>query len=121
MPNRVFVNQNQIIEIIVDGDQLVATVRKMGNEALLLAQTLQQNNKPVLLLDNLLSMGTVPADARKVVVELVKSANYDKLAMVGSGGVLKLGANLILRASGRGSRVKYFDEYELATRWLLGR
>ncbi len=119
MANKVFINSDQIVEIIVDGDQTVASVTTMGNQALELAQAYKRKNKPALILDNLLSKGSVPVDARSVVVDLIKSRDFDKLAMVGSGGIIKIGANLILQASGKGSRVKYFDSYELATNWLL--
>lgn len=119
MANKVFINSQNIIEIIVDGDQSVSSVKRMGDEALTLGDVMRQQHRSVLLLDNLLRKGTVPAEARKLVVELIRSHDFDKLAMVGSGGILKLGANLILQASGKSSRVKYFDNYELATKWLL--
>jgi hypothetical protein len=119
MANRVFLNDNRIIEIVVDGDQTRESVQKMGDEAFALSRQHRAQGKKTLLLDNLLLMGSVPPDARKLVVELIKSHEYDKLAMVGSGGILKLGANLMLQATGKGAKVKYFDHYETAVSWLL--
>jgi hypothetical protein len=63
-------------------------------------------------------MGHVPPEARKLVVDLVRSSSYDRLAMLGTGGVLKFGANLMLQATGKGSRVKYFEDYEECVAWL---
>jgi hypothetical protein len=60
----------------------------------------------------------VPAEARKRVLELVKSNDFDKLAMLGSDPVLRLGANLILQATGKGARVKYFDNRDKCLAWL---
>jgi hypothetical protein len=64
-------------------------------------------------------MGAVPAEARKLVVELVKSNDYDKLAMLGNNAILRFGANLILQATGKGAQVKYFEDREACVAWLL--
>jgi len=120
MDNQVFINKYGMIEIKVRGDQTVASVQAMGDEAIRLAVDLRRKKKPALILDNLLEMGDVPAEARKRVAELVKSSEYDRLAMLGSGAILKLGANLILQATGRGKYVKYFDNRTQAIAWLKG-
>lgn len=119
--NRVFINSQGIIEIAVVGDQTVDSVRAMGDQALELARQQQQAGKPAVILDNLLQMGAVPSAARKLVVELIKSTDYDKLAMLGSDSVLRVGANLMLQATGKGSKVKYFEDRDACERWLLER
>ena len=118
--NRVFINDQDIIEIQVVGDQTVESVQAMGDGALELAAQQRTAGKPVLLLDNLLAMGAVPTAARKLVVDLVKSNDYDKLAMLGSDKVLRIGANLLIQATGRASRVKYFEDRTACETWLLG-
>ena len=119
--NRVFINDQGVVEIRVVGDQTVDSVQVTGDRARELALQQREQGGPALILDNLLEMGQVPAEARKLVVELVKSSDYDKLAMLGSGGALRFGANLMLQATGRGSRVKYFDDAEKCMAWLLER
>jgi UDP-N-acetylmuramyl pentapeptide synthase len=119
MQNKVFINDQNIVEIQVVGDQTVQSVQAMGDQAITLATQLQTAGKPRLMLDNLLQMGAVPAEARKRVMELVKSNEFDKLAMLGSDPVLRLGANLILQATGKGARVKYFDNRDKCLAWLL--
>lgn len=116
--NRVFINKHGLIEIKVRGDQTIASVQDMGNEAMSLARRARKQKKPALILDNLLEIGDVPVEARHRVAELVKSSDYDKLAMLGSGVLIKLGANLILQATGRGKQVRYFDSRTAAIRWL---
>lgn len=116
--NKVFINKHGIVEIKVRGDQTVASVQIMGDEAVRLAAELREKGQPALILDNLIEMGDVPVQARRRVAELVKSSAYDKLAMLGSGTLLKLGANLILQASGRGKYVRYFDNRTAAIGWL---
>jgi hypothetical protein len=54
------------------------------------------------ILDNLTQIGAVTAEARQLVMALVKSTDYDKLALLGRGSLIKLAANLILHAAGRG-------------------
>jgi len=117
--NKVFVTNEGIVEIQVTGDQTVESVQAMGDRALELATQQQAAGKPALILDNLLAMGAVPAEARKLVVDLVKSNDYDKLAMLGSDPMLKFGANLLLQATGKGERVKYFENRDKCVAWLL--
>jgi UDP-N-acetylmuramyl pentapeptide synthase len=117
--NRVFINDQGIIEIMVIGDQTVESVQAMGDKTFELAQAQRTAGTPILILDNLLEMGSVPAAARKVVVDLVKSNEYDRLAMLGKEAILRFGANLILQATGKGARVKYFEDRAACDSWLL--
>jgi UDP-N-acetylmuramyl pentapeptide synthase len=116
--NRVFINEQGLIEIIVDGDQTVESVQAMADEALRMSLEQRNAGKRALILDNLLHMGNVPPEARRRVVELVKSMDYEKLAMVGKGTILRLGTNLMLQATSKGNRVKYFEDYDKAVLWL---
>lgn len=116
--NRVFLNDKGIVEIHVVGDQTPSSVQAMADEAMQLCAQQRSKHKPALVLDNLLQIGTVPAEARRLVAQLVRSTDYDRFAMLGSGAVLKLGANLILRATGRGAYVSYFDDEQKAIAWL---
>jgi hypothetical protein len=119
MPNRVFVNPAGIVEIIVDGDQTYGSVKEMGDAARHLCEQRKHDKQPALLLDNVLNIGKVPPEARKLVVDLIKSQSYDKLAMVGNSGTIKIGANLMLHATGRGAKVRYFISHPGAIAWLL--
>jgi UDP-N-acetylmuramyl pentapeptide synthase len=118
--NKVFINEQGIIEICVVGDQTVDSVQAMGDRSLTLGRDQKMAGKPVLILDNLLEMGDVPAEARKLVVNLIKSTEYDRFAMLGADSLLRFGANLILQATGKGKRVKYFEDREACLAWLLG-
>lgn len=120
-PNKVFINSDGIVEILVVGDQTVESVRAMGQQALELSKHQRSKDKPALILDNLLQIGVVPPEARRLVVELVKSTDYDKLAMLGSDRLLRLGANLMLQATGKGQRVKYFEDRDKCVAWLQAR
>jgi len=117
--NQVFVNDQGIIEIHVVGDQTVDSVQAAGGRARDLALEQLKAGKRAMILDNLLLMGAVPVEARKRAVDLVRSGDYDKFAMLGSDRVVRFGANLMLQATGRGSHVRYFQDYEACAAWLL--
>ena len=116
--NEVLINRRGIIEIKVRGDQTVASVQAMGDEAMQLAAQLIKAHQRVLILDNLLEIGEVPIEAVTRVMELVRASNYEKLAMLGNQQLIKIGANLIFYAAGRGKSVRYFDNRTKAIQWL---
>lgn len=116
--NKVFMKGHDVIEINVVGDQTVASVDTMGEEVMLLAEHQRALGKPVLVLDELSRMGAVPPDARQRVVDLARKYPIDKLAMVGHNDLLRIGANLMLRATGKHDHMRYFDDYDAALEWL---
>jgi hypothetical protein len=118
MSNRVFLNEDNLIEIEVIGNQNVASVELMGRQLDTLISQLKAAGKSPLVLDNLLQMGTVNPEARRLVVELGKRLAFDRCAMVGQGGILRFGANLMLRATGRADRIRFFTDRDEALRWL---
>jgi hypothetical protein len=90
----------------------------MGDKIGHLAASQRAAQQPVLILDDILQLKDVPSEARKAVVNLGKRLDYDRLAMLGKGGMLRIGANLMLGAMGRISKVKYFDNRDQAIAWL---
>lgn len=117
--NDVFINEHEIIEIIVNGDQTVDSVQAMGDEAERLGSEHSKGGRPVLILDNLLDIGDVPPEAFQRVKDLISSSTYDRFAMVGRSAGIRIGANLILKVIGKSKQVRYFDDYVAATHWLL--
>lgn len=118
MANRVFLNNDNIIEIEVVGDQNAASVELMGRQVDTFITQLKAVGKPCLVLDNLLQIGKVDAQARRLVVELGKRLDFDRAAMVGEGHLMSFGTNLMLRATGKGYKLKFFTDRDEAVRWL---
>ena len=116
--DKVYLTKDGIVEILVVGDQSVSSVQAMSDEAAELAKSQRLRGRRALILDNVQQIGNVPPEARQLVMELIRSSEYDKLAVVGSGPLMKLGANLILHATGRGKHVQYFDDRAAAAAWL---
>lgn len=119
MTDKVFITQQNIIEIIVEGDQTVESVRQLGNAASLLGDQMRDAGRPVIILDNLSQIGKVPPEARQLVVDFIKHVEYDRLAMVGSNPLVRFGANLMFQASGKRNRLKFFESRHAAVEWLL--
>lgn len=119
MANKVFLNDDGIIEVHAIGVQTEASVRSLAEDVERLGESCRLDGKPVLVLDNIQQMGDISEAGRKVVVEFGKSSIYDKLAMVGAGAFLRLGANLLIGAIGKGSKVRYFENKATAVSWLL--
>lgn len=119
--NNVFINDLGLIEIVVSGDQTVESIQTMGDEAQRLVERQRKDGNPALVLDDVSRIGVVPADARRRVVELAKSVNYQKFAMIGRGTTVRLAANLLLQAIGKSRKVKYFDDHDEAVKWLKTR
>jgi hypothetical protein len=116
--NRVFLTENGILEIVTVGPQNAASVEHMGRELEALITSQRAVGKPALVLDNLLELGPVDTEGRKLVVELGKRLDYDRLAMLGKGGMMRLGTNLMLRAIGKSYKLRYFDDRGKAVAWL---
>jgi hypothetical protein len=119
MQNKVYLDSDDIINIEVVGDQTTESVTQMGRQVEGLIREQRTLGKPSLILDNLLTIGNVGPEPRQQVVDLAKRLDYDRAAMVGKGGLMKFGTNLMLRATGRSYRAKYFENLAEARRWLL--
>ncbi|HLZ14643.1 MAG TPA: STAS/SEC14 domain-containing protein [Candidatus Saccharimonadales bacterium] len=119
MQNKVYLDDQGIIVIEVIGDQTEESVEHMGQEANQLITEQRKLGKRTVILDNILQMGSVGPEARKLVVELGKRLDYDKAALLGKGGIMRLGTTLMLHATRQTSKLKYFDDEQEARTWLL--
>jgi len=120
MQNEVYLDKQGIIVIEVVGDQDVPSVELMGRQVEQLITEQRHVGKPCLILDDLLRIGKVGPEARKMVVDLSGRLDYDRAAMLGKGGIMRFGANLMLRTSGHSYKIKYFDDRQKALAWLRG-
>lgn len=116
--NKVFINEHDVIEVNVIGDQTAESVTKMCDETDVLIAKQRDSDKSPLVLDSLADVGKVPYNARRVVVDRIRALNYDKLAFVSNDTIIRFGSNLIMQAIGRGNSVKHFESYEQAITWL---
>jgi hypothetical protein len=120
MENKIYINDDGILVLETIGAQTEASVNAVGDQARKLIAGLQSEHKAVLILDDITQLGPVQPAARKVVISLGKTLLYDRLAMLGKkGSIIRIGANLLLSAMGKGNKAHYFDDRDEAMRWLL--
>lgn len=118
MVNKVFVDPDGLLQVLVIGPQSRESVREMGEKLGFYAEQLRHDGQPVLILDDLRKMGETTTEARSEVARIAKALDYDRCAMVGDGSwPMRYGTNLMLRAIGR-CHVRYFGNLETARKWL---
>ena len=118
--NKVWINQDGLIEVDVVGDQTPDTVRQMSDEVMILAGELRLQGKEVFVLDDIsrMSLKQPPAVAREVGAQ-AKRIQFTRLALLGSGNaLLRYGTNFIIRGLGMPKTMKYFTDRPTAERWL---
>jgi hypothetical protein len=118
MANKIFINKQNIVECQVIGDQTSESITAMGEKIQDQLAQLKSERKPLLLLDDIIKIGQVTPNGRNMVVSLAKTLPYDRLAMLGNNGFIRLGANLIIRASGKARKLRYFTNRNEAVKWL---
>lgn len=117
--NKVYVDDDGLLQIRVVGDQSAESVREMGEKLSFYTTELRSEGQPVLVLDNLLNMGNTTSEARREVARIARHLDMDRGAMVGGASrTMRLGTNLMLRAIGR-PNLRYFANLESARQWLL--
>ena len=117
--NKVFLNDDDIVEIHVVGDQTHDSVMAMGAATEKLLTKLAAQNKIGLILDDITALGATDTAARQTVSQLARTLPFAKTAMVGDGGkLIRVGTEFLLQAIGMGSKIKYFENRDDAIKWL---
>jgi hypothetical protein len=61
--------------------------------------------------------GATP-EARRVYAEALKTEAYTRIAFAGGSMLMRTLSNLVMRASGRAGRARFFADRDAAVRWL---
>lgn len=120
MQNSVYLDQDGIIVIDTHGDQDEESVEQMGHDVENLITEQRKLGRPALIIDNLMDLGNVGPDARKLVVQLAGRLDYDRAVMIGKGGLMRFGTNLMLRATGKSYKIRFMENETEARKWLHG-
>jgi len=118
MTNRVFLNQEGIIEVHYEGDQTYASVQKVTQKVTALAEELRETGKKVVVINSLEKLGTSSSGSRSASAEALDLLVYDRIALYGANLFFKYLANFIIAASGKAQKVRHFDTREEAMKWL---
>lgn len=114
----VFLDKAGIVNVLLEGKQTYQAIRHASDEMDALSSKLRREGKPVYVLVDISKMGGHDSGARREGYERLFTIYYDKFAMFGGGLFLKSVANLVVKATKLGNKVKVFNTREEAIRWL---
>jgi hypothetical protein len=121
MADKIFLNDEGMIEVQVEGDQTYMTFENLRDDAARLLNELQASGKPRLGLVDISKQGKFSADSNRAAMEVLESLNYDKLAIFGGNTILTEVSKAIVLALGKSENTHVFQHREEAVAWLLGK
>lgn len=119
MANRIFLNDQGIVEVVIEGDQNYMTFENLKYDAMDMISKLQKEGKPRLGMINLAKQGKFTADSNRAAMEILESLNYDKLGLYGANTILTEVTRAIILAMGKNNNTKIFSDRDSTIKWLL--
>ena len=118
MANKISLNPDGYVEVIMDGEQSYMTIDSMRYDAVDMLGQLQSENKPRLGLVDLTKQSNYTTDTNKAAMKTLESLNYEKVALFGANTFLTDVVKAIILAMGRTETTKIFKDRESAIAWL---
>jgi hypothetical protein len=118
MANKISLNPDGYVEVIMDGEQSYMTIDSMKYDAVDMLGQLQSENKPRLGLVDLTKQSNYTTDTNKAAMKTLESLNYEKVALFGANTFLTDVVKAIILAMGRTETTKIFKDRESAIAWL---
>lgn len=120
MANRIFLNPDGYIEVIIDGPQTFMSFDNLMPDASDYLEELQKQGKKRLGLIDLSKQTDFTVDSNRAGMQILESLNYEKLAFFGAKTSLNEVAKAIILAIGKSDNTKMFKTRDEAVKWLLG-
>ncbi|MHB8261196.1 MAG: hypothetical protein ACYDCN_11375 [Bacteroidia bacterium] len=117
MANKVFIGKDGFIHCIYEGDQSYEIVKETSEQIFVLCKQLRLAKKPVLVLGDYSLAGHSDSGSRKAAHEEMSKRTgkeYDKVALFGKSVFHTVAANLIIKATNKGVKIKVFRTREEA-------
>ena len=118
MANKISLNPDGYVEVIMDGEQSYMTIDSMRYDAVDMLGQLQSENKPRLGLIDLTKQSNYTTDTNKAAMKTLESLTYEKVALFGANTFLTDVVKAIILAMGRTETTKIFKDRESALAWL---
>jgi len=118
MANKISLNPDGYVEVIMDGEQSYMTIDSMRYDAVDMLSQLQSENKPRLGLIDLTKQSNYTTDTNKAAMKTLESLTYEKVALFGANTFLTDVVKAIILAMGRTETTKIFKDRESAIAWL---
>ena len=119
MANKVYISESDLICVIYQGNQTYESVTSVTRQVIAAAEKLRLRHKEVKILNSLKYIKGTTAESRKAVADALMLDTYDKIALYGGNMFFKYLTKLIVIATKKSAKVKYFDSKETASKWLL--
>lgn len=115
--NKIFLNPEGYIEIVLVGDQTAQSFERVYQEAEPIIEQLKTQGKPLYALFDLSKQTGFSLSSDKAALELLEEVDYDRIAMysVPHQDVTKG----IIMATGKADKTKIFETRDQALTWLL--
>ena len=117
MPNKVF-EEAGLIHNVYEGEQTADTVIEVQHRTEDLIAKLRAQGRSALILVDLRKLTGTHSSARLGSSDNLKKFDFDRIALFGANLFIKYLANFIIKASGNGRRVRYFNSETEARAWL---
>lgn len=118
--NRIFLNPDGYIEVVIEGDQTHMSFQRLHYDAADMMELLQKQGKEQLGLIDVSKEGDFSPDSNKAAMQILESLPYDRLAIFGVNKVRTAVASAIILAMGKSHNTKLFVDRQSALDWLLG-
>lgn len=118
MANDILLDDNGFLVVHYDDHQTPEIMKERLNKLSELIPKMRAQNKPVKLLAIMNSPGDSSHEVRKMGVEAISNYDFDKVAIFGNTTPMRNLFNFLLVVAGRKERVKYFEDMDMAKKWL---
>lgn len=118
MTNRATVIENDCIEIVFDGDQTEKTVKDLLKMSDRIITKMAKPRSKLNFLINLLTIGQTTSKARLAAARALQERPFNRMGVFGTTVYMKYLATLVIAASRKQDRVRYFDDRVAAMDWI---
>ncbi len=118
MAERVFTNQQNLIEIVYDGDHDIKDSNWVVNRLIEEVAKLKQQHQPIKLMMDLSKLGKTDRGARQNIIDVARQIKFAKVGVYGASTFNRSLARFIVFASGKASVIKIVNTRAEATNWV---
>ncbi len=116
--NKVFLNKDDVIELVYEGKQTFQSVVEISAHMMVLADELRARKNKIRVLVNINKITNVTADSLLAAADVLDSMSNSKMAVFGGRAFLHKLANLVIVATRKQKTVRLFKSRSQAEKWL---
>lgn len=116
--NQVFIGDDGFIHHVYQGDQNGPSIEKMGIDSDPLIEDRLDHNESILVIVDARGLGQADTAAQRQAKRFLATRHFHKVAIFGLPAHLRIVARLVTQVSGRGDKVRFFNDEAAAAQWL---